>query len=336
MRYFNISMVVVSFILIVIFILFMPVISDANGSSIKISNGDYFKYSVNIEIKGIQGTIKCSYIIKFIVSHVEAHRVKFLYNIIHSNEHNDLSCPSDPLSFLILVKKIGLLNITSPRQVKSFPILVNSSVNGDYLIGGSIKAVYKEGLLTYYESSVQGYPYVGTQLHVVMQILDTNNSYYRNIISHIIYSENYISAFISGIALAFILLGVPLIFGYAYDKRKKPENYVTSSLAYTLRQYTNSKGILKWIKIFLENKGFKTQYQSQRLVAINGRDYSFAIMVLLILFFIPGFIIYWFTRKKNTIIIDITQTNKLLIKYGGSKAKKVVKELINNIQQFYR
>ncbi|MBS7635411.1 hypothetical protein KEJ34_08045 [Candidatus Bathyarchaeota archaeon] len=66
--------------------------------------------------------------------------------------------------------------------------------------------------------------------------------------------------------------------------------------------------------------GYKVKTKGYILEAVNGRDYTTWVAVVLILFFFLGFLIYWFTRKKNKIVIDATSEGSFTITYDGSKA----------------
>ncbi len=52
--------------------------------------------------------------------------------------------------------------------------------------------------------------------------------------------------------------------------------------------------------------GYKVKTKGFILETENGREYTTWVAVVLILFFI-GFLIYWFTRKKNRITVDATE-----------------------------
>ncbi len=97
--------------------------------------------------------------------------------------------------------------------------------------------------------------------------------------------------------------------------------------------------------------GFRVKTKGYILEAENGRDYSTLWCVVFLLlgitpFVIYGltggqagggalpismipFIIYWFTRKKNKIILDASASGKFRIEYNGVKALQEAERLAN-------
>lgn len=70
----------------------------------------------------------------------------------------------------------------------------------------------------------------------------------------------------------------------------------------------------------LKAVGYKVKTKGYILEAKNGRDYTTWIAVLLFLFFFIPFLIYWFTRTKNKVILDASTPGRFEINYEGSKA----------------
>ena len=93
--------------------------------------------------------------------------------------------------------------------------------------------------------------------------------------------------------------------------------------------------ILKNSSRHLEAEGYKVEQTGNTLEAVNGRDYHLAIIVFgaVILFLIFLFlsilgsiigavviVIYYFTRNKNTVIVNTASKGSFTIMYYGKKA----------------
>jgi len=79
----------------------------------------------------------------------------------------------------------------------------------------------------------------------------------------------------------------------------------------------------------LKATGYRVKTKGYVLEAVNGRDYTTWIAVVLFLFFFIPFLIYWFTRKKNRVIIDASSSGKFTLTYDGSKAVIEAERLTN-------
>jgi len=82
----------------------------------------------------------------------------------------------------------------------------------------------------------------------------------------------------------------------------------------------------------LKAVGYKIKTKGWVLEAVDGRDYTTWVAVVLFLFFFVGFLIYWFTRKKNKIIIDASLEGSFTITYEGSKAVVEAERLANMLK----
>ena len=93
--------------------------------------------------------------------------------------------------------------------------------------------------------------------------------------------------------------------------------------------------ILEKSSSHLEKEGYKVEQTGNTLEAVNGRDYHLAIILfgLIILFLIFLFlsilgsiigavviVIYYFTRTKNTVIVNTASEGSFTIMYYGKKA----------------
>jgi hypothetical protein len=72
--------------------------------------------------------------------------------------------------------------------------------------------------------------------------------------------------------------------------------------------------------------GYKVKTKGYTIEAVDGRDYTTWVAVVLF-FFIP-FLIYWFTRKKNRITV-FAEEGKFTITYDGQKAVVEAERLTN-------
>jgi hypothetical protein len=75
--------------------------------------------------------------------------------------------------------------------------------------------------------------------------------------------------------------------------------------------------------------GFKVKTKGYLLEAVDGRDYSTAWCILFFCLGIIPFFIYWFTRKKNKVVIDVSKPNSFTITYEGVKAVREAERLAN-------
>ena len=77
----------------------------------------------------------------------------------------------------------------------------------------------------------------------------------------------------------------------------------------------------------LKAVGYKTKHKTgDRIEAVDGRDHNVIATVLLIIFLFPIGLIYYFTRKKNRIII-LAETGKCSLTYEGKKSYEEVQKL---------
>jgi len=98
----------------------------------------------------------------------------------------------------------------------------------------------------------------------------------------------------------------------------------------------------------LKTMGYQVEPKGFLLKAINGRDYTTWVLVLLIvacilvtlfliiIFWIVWIVvpIYWFTRKKNVITVDASSKGKFTITYEGEKAFEEALRLSNMFRRF--
>jgi cbb3-type cytochrome oxidase subunit 3 len=74
---------------------------------------------------------------------------------------------------------------------------------------------------------------------------------------------------------------------------------------------------------------YKVEMKGYILEAVKGRDYTTWVAVVLFLLFFIGFVIYWFTRKKNRVTVDASTPGKFTLTYDGSKAVVEAERLAN-------
>ena len=91
--------------------------------------------------------------------------------------------------------------------------------------------------------------------------------------------------------------------------------------------------ILSKATTHLKAVGYKIKTKGFILEAVNGRDYSTAWCIIFFLLGIIPFLIYWFTRKKNRIIVDATSEGSFTITYEGSKAVTEAERLVNMFKE---
>ena len=83
----------------------------------------------------------------------------------------------------------------------------------------------------------------------------------------------------------------------------------------------------------LKAVGYKVKTKGYVLEAVNGRDYTTWVAVVLVLFFFIGLLIYWVTRKKNRITVDASREGWVTITYDGSKAVVEAERLANMLKE---
>ena len=91
-------------------------------------------------------------------------------------------------------------------------------------------------------------------------------------------------------------------------------------MSFTYKTNLAQSEILSKSTDHLKAVGYSIQTKGLVLEATDGRDYTTWIAVILFLFLFIPFLIYWFTRKKNKVTVDVTQAGNITIKYEGSKA----------------
>lgn len=82
----------------------------------------------------------------------------------------------------------------------------------------------------------------------------------------------------------------------------------------------------------LKAVGYKVKTKGLIVKAKNGRDYTTWVAVVLFLFMFIPFLIYWFTRKKNKLVVDATKERTVTINYDGRKAILEAEKLGNMFQ----
>ena len=84
------------------------------------------------------------------------------------------------------------------------------------------------------------------------------------------------------------------------------------------------------------NYQVKTIIANQSVIAEGKRDFSWTIMILLILFLWPAALVYYFTRQRSSITATITQNDEkscsLIVTSNGESGDaiiKLVKDIFN-------
>ncbi len=82
----------------------------------------------------------------------------------------------------------------------------------------------------------------------------------------------------------------------------------------------------------------KTIVPNQTVVSEGSRDFSWILMVVLILFFIPGAIVYYFISKRRTLSVIVTKHNetgcKVNINSDGCDGDKTMKAIFYDLQNY--
>jgi len=73
--------------------------------------------------------------------------------------------------------------------------------------------------------------------------------------------------------------------------------------------------------------GYRVKTKGYILEAVNGRDYSTAWCIIFFLLGIIPFLIYWFTRKKNKIVLDVSKPGEITVTYSGRRAAEELERL---------
>ncbi len=83
------------------------------------------------------------------------------------------------------------------------------------------------------------------------------------------------------------------------------------------------------------NYKVKTIVPNQSVIAEGNRDFSWAIMIILIILIWPAALVYYFTRQRSSITATITATEKgcsLALTSNGNSGEKIL-ELVKDIFQ---
>jgi len=82
----------------------------------------------------------------------------------------------------------------------------------------------------------------------------------------------------------------------------------------------------------LRATGYKVKVGGNSLMAADGRDYSTAWCILFFILGILPFLIYWFTRKKNRVMITAGR-GRLSITYDGRRGASDATMLVGEIER---
>jgi len=100
-------------------------------------------------------------------------------------------------------------------------------------------------------------------------------------------------------------------------------------MSFNYKTNMSQQEILQKSTAHLKALGYHVNTKGYVLEATDGRDYTTWIAVVLFLFFFIPFLIYWFTRKKNKIIVDASTPGVFVLTYDGSKAVIEAERLAN-------
>ncbi len=103
-------------------------------------------------------------------------------------------------------------------------------------------------------------------------------------------------------------------------------------MSFSYQTKASQQEVLQKSTAHLKAVGYHINTKGYVLEATDGRDYTTWVAVVLFVFLFIPFLIYWFTRKKNKIVVDTSASGAFTVTYDGSKAVIEAERLSNMLK----